>query len=265
MWPFPCLNQRQSELAEAGQVPADGIDVRSAIMLQRARSIELRLAKWAVREPTFEFDPAGTDLFSMMELLFAYAKRAHDFVGATRALLALERVTAAAILARSLIETVAMGCLYVDDMLQRIEAGDAAVLNARFKKFYAGVHKGEVASVHVNDALRHLEALDTSYFKYLLAKSQELKNFSERAATAFDPENPLFVEKSYNFLSEFAHPSGSGTQLVYPSADVTDYRGPAIRRLAFSCEAAIWQCHLLLSALERGEAIPANYKAKFLD
>jgi hypothetical protein len=237
---------------------------RSPLVLERIRQVEIELADWARKAPAFDFDDRGTDLFRMMELLYSYAKRADDLASSTKAMLHLRRLTPAILLARALIETTAMGCFYVAEMNRLLEHGKLENLQDRFRRFYEGRMGEEVSGVHVNDALRHLEALD----KAGVASAEPPEATAEIAGQAqviggLDLADPDFVETSYGVLCEVAHPSCVGTHLLYPAPGQPE-ADEAKQRLEFACELAIWQAQYLLAALYEGEGIPAAYRAKFM-
>jgi hypothetical protein len=240
------------------------------ILDARAAQVEVELEEWAKRVPTFDFDPSGTDLFSLMELAYAFSKRAAEFSRVIRNLMADQQLVPAAIMARALTETVAMGCLYLHDMERLTAAGDQEKLSARLMKFYAGVREHDIKPVHVNDAMRHLEKIDEAYFndlatRYpLLAYAKAARARQAPPAQTADDEGLPLVSRNYALLCEVAHPNGLGTQYLYGVPDPR-FDGRALRdRLAFLSVAAIWQCHHLMRALTRGESLPENFKAKLL-
>jgi hypothetical protein len=237
---------------------------RSPLVLERIRQVEVELGDWAAKAPASDFNVEGTELFRMMELLYAYAKRADDLAASTRAMLYLGRLTPAVLLARALIETTAMGSFYVAEMLRLIAHGKLENLQERFRKFYEGRMGGEVPGVHVNDALRHLEAQEAAG-----ASAAEPPDASAEIAEqaqeigGLDVADPHFVEISYGALCEVAHPSCVGTHLIYPAPGQPD-GSEARRRLEFACELAIWQAQYLIDALYEGEGIPDAYRAQFI-
>jgi len=231
-----------------------------AMMLGRLHGVEAELADWAKRSPQFDFDPTGTDLFSMVELSLAFAKRADDLAGATRALLSLRRTAAAVILARALIETVAMGVFYVDEMQRLIANGNLERWTARFEKFYGGSKGSKTSPVHVNDALRHLEMKDKDELARLAEKNETL---AELAAKLALEGNANLIERAYTKLSEVAHPNALGTHILFPADGGPSFE-EGIEDLRFSCEVAIWQCRFLNDALTRSEKLPEAFRRKFM-
>ncbi len=248
-----------------------GDATNNPILAARAAQVEAELAGWGARSPYFSFDPSDTHLFSMMELAYAYPKRAAEFGRVIRSLLEGQQLVPAAVMARALTETIAMGCLYLNDMQRLVAAGDLGRLEARFKKFYAGVRDQEVTPIHVLDALRHLEKIDEAYFNELatrhpiLAIAKRMLPQAPPASTTTAVENALpLVSQNYALLSEVAHPNGTGTQYLYGVPDPR-FDDRALRdRLSFLSVAAIWQCHHLVRALRQAESLPGDFQAKFL-
>jgi len=224
---------------------------RSPLLLERIREVEGELADWARRRPSFDFDVEGSELLPIMELLYGYAKRAHELAAATRALIALERLTPAAILARALIETTAVGCLYVREMRRLIDAGQLAPLQARFRRYCQAA--GPVA---VDEALHYLAALDDAQFA--ATRSAEVQ-----ALGGLDLGDPKFVETSYHLLDEAAHPGSAGGELLHGAAGEPEVDEPRLR-LEFAAELAIWHGRYLLAALEEGEFLPKTYRERFM-
>ena len=139
----------------------------NSLAIERVEQIERDLRAWAVKPIEFSFNPAGTHLFSMMELAHSYARRCVDFIDAIRTLIAQNRIVPATVLGRALIETIAMGCLYIHDMQRLIAAGDRVRVGERLSRFYSGFKGQAVEPVHVMDAMRHLETIDGDYVAYL--------------------------------------------------------------------------------------------------
>jgi hypothetical protein len=120
----------------------------------RATQVKSDVADWTKRSPEFAFDPSGSHLFSIMELAYSYAKRAHELIAVIERLLESGDLVASVVLARWLTETVGAGHLYVSDMRRLITAGDLDRLEARFMEFHAGQRDAQVGPVRVMDALR---------------------------------------------------------------------------------------------------------------
>jgi hypothetical protein len=118
------------------------------IMTARIHQIEGELHQWAAKPVELTFDASATDLFSMMELAHSYAKRSAAFADAIRRLLAKEMIVPAVVVGRALIETVAMGCLYLHDMRRLTEAGDHVALDKRFSKYFIGQKGKDIGPVH---------------------------------------------------------------------------------------------------------------------
>jgi hypothetical protein len=238
-------------------------------MVRRIEGIEQDLHSWAAKPVELTFDPSGTDLFSIMELSLSYAKRCADFASSIRLLLQDDHIVPATVIARALIETIGIGCLFLSDMDRLIAAGDRDRLETRVKRFYTGIKGSNVEPVHVLDGVRHLEQLDTAYVKYLDDKYGVFTRFME--TTKKDkPDVPdiceiLSVMKNYNDLSEVVHPNGVGTQFVYP--DPTNENATverAWRKFRHASVLAIWQARYLITALETSADLPDRYRAAFM-
>lgn len=237
--------------------------------LSRLDQIEHDLRGWADKSITFDFDPAGTDLFSMVELARAYAKRCVDLADSINLLLDANKIVPATVAARALIETIAMGCLYLHDMRRLIAEGDRDRLETRFVRFYAGTKGQTIGPVHVMDAMRHLEKIDGEYVAYLEQKyglfARFLKAIDTSKDTTKDAREVLSAMKNYDLLSEVVHPNGLGTQFLYPhESNDNEKVARARERFRFLSRMAIWQCHHLLNALEGSIDLPTRYKAAFM-
>jgi hypothetical protein len=241
----------------------------SRVMAARADQVKADVADWAKRSPAFAFDPSGSHLFSVMELAYSFAKRAHELITVIERLLASRDLVASVVLARALTETVGAGHLYVSDMRRLIAAGDLGRLEARFMKFYMGQRDMEIGPVHVLDALRHLEEVDNAYFAHLESRHSAFKAMTALLKEAAGSpeiaarELALRVSRNYALLSEVAHPNGLGTQFLYP-APGTSFDGDLRPRLTFLCKVAIWQCHHLVRALRETAELPEAYRRAFL-
>jgi hypothetical protein len=223
---------------------------RSPLLLERIREVEGEIADWARRRPSFDFEVEGSELLPIMELLYGYAKRAHDLAAATRALMALERLTPAAILARALIETTAVGCLYVKEIRRLVDGGELAPLQARLARYCDGA-----GPVPLDEALRYLAALDDAQFAATRS--------AEAQALGLDLGDPKFVETSYRLLGEAAHPVAAAGNLLHATAGEPEADEPRLR-LEFAVELAIWHARYLLAALEEGEFLPKSYRERFM-
>jgi hypothetical protein len=204
-----------------------------------------------------------------MELSLSYARRCADFASSIRLLLKDDHVVPATVIARALIETIGIGCLFLSDMDRLITAGDRDRLNTRVKRFYTGIKGGGVEPVHVLDGIRHLKQLDQAYVKYLNDKYGVFTRFMEIAKTA-KPDTPdiyevLSVIKNYNDLSEVAHPNGVGTQFMYPDPTNENETVVNVRsRFRNASVFAIWQARYLITALENSADLPDCYRATFM-
>lgn len=242
------------------------------IAVARLQQIEHDIATWAKKNVEVKFDYTGTHLFSMMELAYSYAKRCDDLVGSIRHLLSQDRIVAATIVGRALIETVATGCFYIHEMYRLIELGDRKRIDDRLNRFYLGVKGKSVEPVHVMDAIRHLEKIDGDYVTHLAEKfgifTQMIKELTpaRKDGSHESPREALSAMKNYDELSEVCHPNGIGTQFLYPDqSNETEIVIKARKRFRSAAITAIWQCNHLLKALIRADELPMCYKQKFLN
>lgn len=243
----------------------------SELARARYQQIETDLREAASQALEFEFDPSGSHLFSLMELRQSYARRAVDLVDAIFELLECDRIVPAATLGRALIETVAMGALFLDDMLACIRARNRERLELRLTRFYAGTSGHAVKPIHVMDAIRHLEKLDAEYVAYLDGKygmftaADALRAALAEGAAVKSHAELLSMVKVYDELSEIAHPNGTGVQYLYP--DPRNENDDVKRVLALynrHAVASVWQCKHLLRALEDTRELPNRYREAFL-
>lgn len=244
----------------------------NAVAVERLQQIERDIAAWARKKVEVKFDYSGTHLFSMMELAYSYAKRCDDLASSIRQLLSQNRIVAATIVGRALIETIATGCFYIHEMHRLIELGDRNRVDDRLRRFYAGVKGHSIEPVHVMDAIRHLEKVDGDYVTYLDQKYGVFTKMIKQlrpAAESGSPPNPreaLSVMRNYDELSEVCHPNGTGTQFLYPDqTNETEIVIKSRERFRSAAVTAIWQCNHLLRALIRADELPELYKQKFLN
>lgn len=194
----------------------------SELARARYRQIEADLRQFAIQELEFDFDLSGSHLFSLMELRQSYARRAVDMVDAVFALLDTDRIVPAATLGRALIETVAMGALFLDDMAACIRSCSKERLEMRLTRFYAGMSGRDPKPVHVMDAIRHLQKIDAEYVAYLDGKFgtftavDRLRGALANGAEVRGHAEVLSMMRVYDELSEIAHPNGTGVQYLYP-------------------------------------------------
>lgn len=243
----------------------------SNLVSGRHEQIDRDLRNWAQQPIKISFDPTGTHLFSMMELLKSYARRCVELGDVVRDLANQGKVASAVIVARALIETIAMGCFYLHEMRRLIAAGDRNQLEDRFLRFYAGIRGSTVQPIHVLDAIRHLAKIDRDYVAYLdkkyglLTTGLKLLKITAGKDDGKSLHDLLSVIAIYDQLSEIAHPNGAGTQYLFPEpinespeAIKTKER---LRRIALS---APWHRFHLLDALLSSADLPEKFKATFL-
>ena len=135
----------------------------------RIETVEQDLDSWAAKLVDFAFDPSGELTYFP---LWNYHKAMRNAVPTLRrrtirSLLRDDHVVPATVIARALIETIDIGCLFLSDMERLIAAGDRDRLDNRVKRFYTGIKGSGVEPVHVLDGIRHLEELDKHTPKYL--------------------------------------------------------------------------------------------------
>lgn len=239
----------------------------------RLKRIVSEIENYADSPIEFSFDPRGTHLFSIEETSRSFAKRYISLQKSIDVLLAVGEVVPAAVLARSLMETVAMGCLFVNDLISLCEAGSKGRFDARVDRYIRGFGEGDVKPVHVMDAIRYLDKVDKIYREHLLEK------YGDLFATFIEKIKELAPEKSieemaeeawsapniYDFLSEVAHPNSLGTQILYPHESNVGLVDDKIRgRYEFQCAAAVWQGHHLLAHFTRFESFSDIYNERFL-
>ncbi len=241
------------------------------IAAARIEQVERELRAFAEKPISFTFNPSGTTLFSIMELRQSYAKRCVDLADTIRSLVSQSRIVPATVIGRALIETVAMGCLYLHEMRRLIDAGDLERLEARHTRFYAGIRGKSVEPVHVMDAMRHLEKIDGNYVAYLDQKfgvftlAIEKLKATGQDLDVNDVRELLSTMKNYNDLSEISHPNGLGTQFLYPDSSNENDAVAMVRvRYRVTSLSSIWQCHHLVRALGESEDLPERYKATFM-
>ena len=248
------------EIESLNRFAADGTNIRE----WRLRQIVEQISKTSEQRWTYE-DAPNLVVYSIIELAFSYPKRANDLIESMKSLMQLDRLVPAVILARALVETTAMGRYYVERMEKQLAAGDYSKLEADFLRFYMGskIGGGAVKSVHINDALRELDDIDLDYLSHLVRKYP-----SRWLAAGPDPVQ-TFKEKTsllkiYDQLSEISHPNGLGTQYFYPAADAPDNLNIA-EHYRFMTGVAIWQCHHLLTALDRIKNFADRFVSAFPD
>jgi hypothetical protein len=156
----------------------------SSIIMWRIERVEQDLDSWAAKSVDFTFDPSGTNLFSIMELSLSYTKRCADFASSIRLLLQDDHVVPATVIARALIETIGIGCLFLSDVGRLIAAGDRDRLDNRVNRFYTGMKGGSVEPVHVLDGIRHLEQLEKTYVSIWTTNTASSPNSSKQLKTS---------------------------------------------------------------------------------
>jgi hypothetical protein len=258
-----------SEIVSGEDTTSPGLNIPD--FNTRVEGIEKDLREWASKPITFNFDPSGTHLFSMMELTRSYTKRCVDLAASIRLLLAEDRIVPATVMARALIETIGIASLFLHDMGRLIAAGDQTRVDARLERFYAGFKGGSVQPVNVMDGIRYLGQIDKEYVEYLdkkygvFTRFVELLRQSDEKYEELDFQEALSIVKNYDDLSEVSHPNGAGTQLLYPGPSNENETVERVRvRFRHASIVAIWHCRHLVTALENSVDLPERYRAAFI-
>jgi hypothetical protein len=207
----------------------------NALAEARYRQIEDDLRKFASEEMRFEFDPTGTSLFSLMELRQSYARRSVDLLESIYLLLEADKIIPAAIIGRSLIETIAMGSLFLSEMNECVRAANRERSELRLTRFFAGIAGRDPKPIHVMDAMRHLQKVDADYVVYLDRKHgffsaiDEIRRTLAKAQPIESYADLLSMMEVYDKLSEIAHANGTGVQYLYPDPRNEDDRVKDVR------------------------------------
>lgn len=234
--------------ADGGETPSPDDAEASAIRKARLNQVVAEIRDWAERGWTYQ-DAPNLVVYSVLELANSFPKRANDLIASIRLLALGGRVVPAVILARALVETVAMGRYYAETIERHLQAGDYEKLERDFLRFFMGskIEGSLIKPFHVNDALRDLEQRDLAYLSYLVAKHPERWSALPDPVSAY--ENAAGLRMTYDRLSEISHPNGLGTQFLYPANDAPDNQ-TTIAQYRFMTDAAIWQAHHLLVGLK---------------
>lgn len=241
----------------------------------RLNNVYNEVKEWGERPIEFNFDPRGTQLFSVEELKRSYCRRFIDLADSASRLLGEDRVVGASILARAQIETVAMAAFFVREVSRMTEKGDLDAFERRVAQFLGGpADGGGIAKrVHVMDAMRHLDKLDQVYVEYLWAKYPETKallNALEEVKSSGleiqDLVSRISAMKNYDTLSEFVHPNALGTIFIFgqpeESGPTEESTKELLRRMT---GAATWQGHHIITALNASEGWAEEYYQQFGD
>jgi len=187
---------------------------------------------------------------TLLEYAVGYLRRCLNLIAATEYLLTKRNTVGAVLLARAILETTAMGCLFIHKMRRRADAElDITTLKSQFERFVMGDSSSEVKPIHIMDAIRHLEEIDFCHFKSLVegTEKQEVKKYLPDYGDAVDLKS-LYARYSisvmYSSLSSFAHPNGFITHFaVGAKIDVE-------LELMTYCYLSIEKCERLLSEIE---------------
>lgn len=235
----------------------------------RYNQIERDLRAFAVEEMVFKFNPNGTQLFSLMELRQSYARRSVDLLETIYLLLEADKIVPAAIAGRALLETIAMGSLFLAEMRRYVEDANQVRLEQRLLRFFAGVSNRDPKPIHVMDAVRHLAKIDAEYVAHLEGRfgtftaTGIMKRWAGEKAKAERVADPLSMMRVYDELSEIAHPNGTGVQYLYPDPRNEDQQVERFRnQFKRQAVSSTWQCKHLLDELEKTRDLPDRYRAK---
>lgn len=249
------------------------LDKMEELRSWRLKDVYSEVKNWGDRPIEFNFDPSGTQLFSVEEMKRSFCRRFIDLADSTSRLLEENRVVSAAIVARAQIETVGMATFFMHELSRMTQKGDLEAFERRVSQFLGGsADGGGIAKrVHVMDAMRHLDKLDHAYVEYLWAKYPVMKSFFN-ASDEFkslgieikDVVSRISAMKNYDTLSEFVHPNALGTFFIFGQPKD---KGPAeegtIELLRRMTGAATWQGHHMITALNAAEGWSDEYFRKF--
>lgn len=239
----------------------------------RLNNVYDEVRQWGARPIEFNYDPRGTQLYSIEEMKRSFCRRFVDLADSASRLLKEDRVIGAAILARAQIETVGMAAFFVHEVSRMTQKGDLETFERRVAQFLGGpADGGGVAKrVHVMDAMRHLDKLDHAYVEYLWSKFPVTKAFfnaldevKSSGLEIQDLVSRISAMKNYDTLSEFVHPNALGTFFIFGQPED---RGPAdegVRKLLKRMTgAATWQGHHMITALNCSEGWSDEYFRQF--
>jgi len=170
------------------------------------KRVEGELREWASKSVTSRRNSSPFKYF------LSYPRRCFELAAGIHKLLG-SHVVPAIVVARALLETNAMGCLFIHEAC-RLDL-DGSRWQAKLDRFLIGSTNSDVKPIHVMDAIRHLQGLDLEYFKDLVGEADPRKVSAllpKIAETSLELayEN-ISVAKTYGYLSEFAHPNMLGT------------------------------------------------------
>lgn len=127
----------------------------------RISAIRESFANWTEEPiPVFNKEESKTILPLIIEKLWSFPKRYVELDVAIDTLLENDNYLSSAILARSLIETIGMGCLFIDKIESLVMKGDYGNLFRTFEKHYcdSNIDTPSVKSkaMNVMDSVRYL-------------------------------------------------------------------------------------------------------------
>lgn len=207
-------------------------------------------------------EQSSLDSYSIQELAYSIAKRAADIIKAMKPAIREDQVIPVVIMARALLETVALGCLFFSRIEKHLVAKDYDGLAKTFVKFYAGGSAiAPLKGFHVNDGLRLLEKHDLAYYQQLATKYPQFGMPVDKDALD-NVRATASVQTLYNSLSEIAHPNGFGLQYLYPAEDAPPNE-EIKQKYRYLSGAAVWQCCHVIRQLEAFRDFDQRYNDVF--
>lgn len=236
----------------------------SGIKAARLAHIEEQIAEWDGRKLLLK-DCSSMDSYSVLEFAYSIPKRLNDILRAMRPAVQASQIVPVTILGRSLLETTAIGCLFLNRMETSLATKNYAKLASDFIKFYAGgrVDGNPVKGFHTNDGLRFLGRVDVAYFEKIIIKPTKA---TPQIAKKMNDEyrETAGVIKLYDDLSEIAHPNGLGLQYLYPADDAPSQE-KVRSHYKHLAGISVWHCQHALAALKKFETFDERFNAAFPD
>src|SRR5690606_31717580 len=127
-------------------------------------------------------------------------------------------IVPAAIAGRALLETIAMGSLFLHEMRCYVDEANQVRLELRLVRFFAGFSNRDPKPIHVMDAIRHLAKIDADYVAHLdkqygvFTAMDKMTRKSDGGTEAKGFADALSMMRVYDELSEIVHPNGTGVQ-----------------------------------------------------
>ncbi len=204
----------------------------------RLASVKEDLSLWSNKEITLDYEDFNDKgLYLIVEQAYSYIKRCKDLSDSIDKLLSTKNTIPAVILARAYMETIGIGCKFIDEISSSTDEKDIKKVDKLVFSYFGGSKGGDFKSVHVMEGIRYFRKIDEAYFIYLKEK-YKFNNYSDY--------KEFSVEKTYGELSEYSHPNSMGTSVVYPSKFDKKKLEIHMSFLELHCNRAVWQgCHLI--------------------